>query len=187
MTGYQVALFFHLLALLAAIGASTIEHVSMAKVRDADTGGEALRWLGLAHSFARVFPVALAVLVGTGAWMVHDSWSWSASFVLAGLAGAVFLFGTGAGVLGPRAGRVAAALAAAPYERVPDVVRDPLWWCVSWGDTGVAIGVVLAMTAKPGAAGSALCVAGGLCAGIVVGLLSRRAPVGVVQMEGSST
>jgi hypothetical protein len=58
---------------------------------------------------------------------------------------------------------------------------------VSWGDTGVAIGVVLAMTAKPGAAGSALCVAGGLCVGVAVGLLSRRAPVGAVQLEGSGT
>jgi hypothetical protein len=187
MSGYQVALFFHLLALLSAIGASTIEHVSMAEVRDAPTGREALRRLGLAHAFSRVFPVALAVLVGTGAWMVHDDWSWSAPFVLAGIAGSVFLLVTGAGVLGPRAGRVAAALAAAPDERVPDLVRDPVWWCVSWGDTGVAIGVVLAMTARPGAAASALCVAGGLGVGVLVGLLSRRAPVAAVQVEGSGS
>ena len=180
MTGYHVALFFHLLALLSAVAASTIVHMTRVMARDAATGGAALTWLGLAHSFARVFPPALAVLVGTGAWMTHDTWTWTAPFILAGIAGGAFLLVSGAAIEGPRAARLAMRLADAPAEPVPDSVTDPVWWCASWANTGVAIGVVLAMVAKPGAGGAALCVAGGLCVGAGVGAAFRRRPARTV-------
>jgi hypothetical protein len=181
MNRYDLALFLHLLALLAAIAASTIVHVSMSKVRSARTGGEALQWLGLAHAFARVFPIALAALLGTGAWMVHDRWPWGAGFVEAGLTGVVFLAVSGGVVEGGRARRVATALAARPgesLEHAAALVRDPLWWCASWGNTGVALAVVLSMVAKPSPAASFSVLAVGLTAGCCVGLASRRrAPV----------
>jgi hypothetical protein len=46
MNRYDLVLFLHLLALLAAIGASTVVHVALLKIRDACNGGEALQWLG---------------------------------------------------------------------------------------------------------------------------------------------
>lgn len=174
MDGYHVALFLHLVALLAAIAASTIVHTSMVKIRDSANGGGALQWLGLAHGFARVFPVALATLVGTGAWMVHDSWPWSSPFVLGGLAGAVFLFVSGAAIEGSRAGAVAAALASAPGEPVDRLVRDPVWWCASWANTGIAVAVVFVMTAKPSAFGTATSLVIGVAAGASIGFVSRR-------------
>jgi hypothetical protein len=174
VSAYELGLFVHLLALFVAFGASTVVHVTMSKVRSAGRGGDALPWLALAHSFARVFPVALALLVASGAWMLRDAWSWSTGFVDAGLAGVVLLFVSGAVIEGGRARRLAAALAAHPSEPVPDrLVRDPLWWCASWGNTGVAVGVAFAMVAKPDAAGAFSSVAVGLCAGAVVGLLAR--------------
>jgi hypothetical protein len=180
MNRYDIALFLHLLALLAAIAASSIVHVSMAKLRAARTGGEGLQWLGLAHAFSRVFPLALAVLVGTGAWMVHGRWSWSAGFVVAGLAGAAFLAVAGGVVEGGRARKLTAALArdpGAPLDHASSLVRDPVLWSVSWGNTGVALAVVLTMVAKPSLAASFAMLAVGLAAGCMVGLAFRSDPL----------
>lgn len=172
MHGYQIALFLHLVALFAAFGASTVIHVSMVKVRSARSGGEALEWLGVAHVLSRVFPVALALLVGTGAWMLHSSWSWSSGFVLAGLTGVVLLFVSGAVIEGTRAGRLARTLAAQPSAPVTGA-RDLLWWCASWANTGIAVGVAFTMVDKPSTAGAFGALAVGLLAGASIGAAAR--------------
>jgi hypothetical protein len=173
MHGYQIALFFHLLALFAAFGASTVIHVSMLKIRGASSGHEALGWLSVAHALSRVFPVALAALVGTGAWMLHDAWSWSSGFVLAGLTGVALLFVSGAGVEGGRARKVAAALAARPSSLPGVYVRDAVWWCASWANTGVALAVAFAMVVKPSTGGAFAALAVGAAAGGIVGFVVR--------------
>jgi hypothetical protein len=185
MNRYDLALFVHLLALLAAFGASTVVHVAMSKLRSARTGREGLEWLGLAHSFARVFPVALATLLASGALLVHGRWSWGAGFVDAGIAGVVFLAVSGA-LEGRRARTLATALASRPSESVEHVaalLRDPLWWCGSWGNTGVALAVVLAMVTRPSPAISLAVLAVGLAAGCAVGFAFSRGPVPTVYEE----
>jgi hypothetical protein len=176
MHGYQILLFVHLLALLAAFSASGIVHFALIKLRDARTGGEALQWLGLAHKLSPVFPLALLTLLGSGAWMVHDAWTWNTGFVDAGLTGVVVLFLSGALLEGGRARKVAAELAQAPGApvagRAAELVRDRLLWCASWGNSGTALGVVFAMVAKLGVAGSFAAVAAGLGAGVAVALAS---------------
>jgi hypothetical protein len=174
MHGYQLALFAHLLALLAAFSASSLVHFAMTRVRDARSGAEALQWLRLCHRLSPVFPVALLTLVASGAWMTHDLWTWDTGFVDAGLAGAAILFVSGAALEGGRARKVAAALAAAPADRPGNVVRDRLWWAAGWGNSGTALGVVFAMATKPGTAAAFGAVAAGLVAGVCVGLASSR-------------
>jgi hypothetical protein len=184
MNRYDLVLFLHLLALLAAFGASTIVHVSMTKVRAARSGGEALQWLGLAHAFARVFPVALAVLLASGAWMVHGRWPWSSGFVEAGLTGVVFLAISGGVVEGGRARRLAGALAARPEDPIDHAAalcRDPVWWCTSFGNSGVAIAVVLVMATKPSATASFAALAIGLAAGCAAGYAVSRGPVSTLE------
>jgi hypothetical protein len=177
MPGYKIALFVHLVALFAAFGASTVIHVSMAKIRSASSSRDALEWLGVAHHLSRVFPVALATLVGTGAWMLRSSWSWSAGFVTAGLTGVVLLFVSGAVIEGTRARRLAVALVAQPHEHLSGAAaacaRDPLWWCASWANTGLALGVTFAMVAKPSVIGALAAVAVGLLAGGSLGFALR--------------
>jgi hypothetical protein len=176
MNRYDLALFLHLLALLAAIAAATIVHVSMEKIRSSRSGGDALQWLGLAHAFSRVFPVVLATLLGTGWWMVHARWSWHAGFVEAGVTGVVILAVSGSVVAGGRARRIATALAGRPadsLEHAAALVRDPFWWCASWGNTGVALAVVLTMVAKPSPAASFAALGVGLVVGWSVGILAR--------------
>jgi hypothetical protein len=174
MHGYHIALFIHLLALLGAFAASSLVHFSMLRLREAGDGREALQWLGLAHRLARVFPVALLVLLGSGVWMVREAWDWDAGLVEAGLTGVVLLFVLGGAVEGGRARKVAAVLAADPAAAPGGVVRDAVWWATNWANTGIAIAVVFAMATKPSPAGAFAAVAVGAGAGACIGLLLRQ-------------
>jgi hypothetical protein len=186
MHGYQIALFLHLLALLAAFSASAVVHFATARMRDARTGADALQWLGLCHRLSRVFPLALATLLASGAWMTHRLWTWDTGFVDAGLAGVAILFVSGAFVEGGRARRAARALAAAPDRAPGEVVRDRVFWAASWANTGTALGVVYAMAVKPGLAAAFAAVAVGLGAGTSVGLVAcRRAPIATAEPDAA--
>jgi hypothetical protein len=175
MTSFHIALFVHLLALFAAFGASTVVHVATVKIRQARSGGEALEWLGLAHAFSPVFPAALAVLVGTGAWMLHRGGSWGAGFVLAGLVGVGLLFVPGAAFEGTRARKLAAALAERPDDPPLD---DPLLSLISWANTGIAVGVTYGMVARPSTGAAFAALVAGLVAGAAAGLAAARSRTG---------
>lgn len=178
MHAYQLALFVHLLALLAAIAASALVHYSLLRLRRAETAAEALPLIGTCHRVSPAFPIALLALVATGAWMVHSAWSWSAGFVDAGLVGAAFLFASGAVLEGGRAKNIAAALAGGAHPS--DVVHDPVLWAANSGNTGLALAIVFVMATKPSAPIAFVALAVGLAIGAGVGLALRRptAPVG---------
>jgi hypothetical protein len=172
-TGYSVALVVHLFALLAAIGASTVVHLAMHRARAARRGDEALPWLGLVKASARVFPVSLVLLLASGAWLVHASWTWDTGFVWAGLSGVAFLFVSGGAVAERRGKEVAHSIVASPTEPVPAAIHDRAWWLASYANSGVALGVVAAMAAKPSAAVAFGLLAAGLCIGLAVGEVAR--------------
>jgi hypothetical protein len=174
VTSYSVALVVHLFALLGAIGASTVVHLAMHRARSAEHGTDVLAWLGLVKTFSHVFPVSLLLLLGSGAWLVHERWSWSFGFVWAGLAGVAFLFVCGGAVAERRGKAVADAVLAARGGPVPAVVHDRAWWLASYANSGVALGVVAAMAAKPSAGAAFGLLAAGLCIGLAVGELTRH-------------
>jgi hypothetical protein len=180
MNGYGIALFLHLCALLAAIGASAVIGLAMHRICSARVAGEALQWLGTCKAVAHVFPVALLTLLASGAYMVHRAWRWDAGWVWAGIAGVVFLGVVGDRVEGGRAKRIAHALAAdpgAPLEgRLASLVRDPLWWTAAMVNHAVALAVVFAMATKPGLAGSLAALAVAVAVGAAVAVPLRRAP-----------
>ena len=172
-TGYSIALVVHLFALLAAIGASTVVHLAMHRARAARRGDEALPWLGLVKAFAPAFPVSLVLLLGSGAWLVHSAWTWDTGFVWAGLTGVVFLFVSGGAVAERRGKEAVQTILVAPAGPVPAAIRDRAWWLSSYANSGVALGVVAAMAAKPSAAVAFGLLAAGLCIGLVVGEAAR--------------
>lgn len=183
MDGYHIALFVHLCALLAAIGASAVVALAMRRVRSSQTGRDALPWLALGKSAARTFPPAILALVASGAYMVHDSWSWSAGWVDAGLAGAVLLGVLGDRVEGRAAHRVAMALAADPAAPAGAIVRDRVWWTAGLVNPALATGIVFVMTTKPSLAGSiaSLVVAVAIGAVAAVPLWRNPVPAGVAE------
>ena len=168
MTAYQIALFVHLLALLAATAASAIVHFAASRRATAPTLRASMEWGSVIGATARVFPVAVLVLVATGAYMVSGRWGWSAGWVDAGLTGALLLLVSGA-ILGKRGAAEARAnaerLREAGGELPNDAVPDRVARLLSDANTGLALAIVLVMTVKPGLAGSLAVLGVGAAAG----------------------
>jgi hypothetical protein len=178
MIAYHIALYVHLLALVAAVAAAAIVHLAEIRGRRAASVAEVRQWHSLAGATARVFPIATLTLLATGGYMVgvHGPWSWSAGWVEAGLAGVAFLLlgGPVLGVRAARAGRALASLGAAELERARALLHDPVVGTLSWMNTGVALAVVFDMAAKPALPVSVTA----LLVGAAAGLLAHRATNG---------
>jgi hypothetical protein len=182
MDGYRLVLFLHLCALLGAIATSAVLHFAETRLRAADTIAAVRTWAGLIDKGARVFPLVLLVLLGTGAYLVDRSWTWSSGWVVAGLVGVGVLFVVGAGVVGGRSRALRRALTDVDDGGVPAAVagiaREHPGGIASWTNTGLALGIVFVMTMKPALVGSlaALVVAAGLGAAIAFRLrrIDRR-------------
>jgi hypothetical protein len=178
MDGYGVVLFLHLCALLGAIGTAALLHFAEARLREADSVAAIRVWARLIEKGARVFPLALLVLLASGAYLADRRWSWSAGWIEAGLVGVGVLFVVGAGVVGGRGralNRELRGVDGAVSARLLYLAREHVAGVASWTNTGLALGIVFVMTTKPALAASlvSLVVAAGL--GVVVGFRFRWA------------
>src|SRR5437764_13081713 len=81
MDAYRLALFLHLVALLAAISTGAILHQAQWRLLVADSPAAMRPSAMLLKRLKPVFPLALLVLVATGAYMAHNSLSWSHRWV----------------------------------------------------------------------------------------------------------
>jgi hypothetical protein len=178
MDGFRLVLFLHLCALLCAIGTSALLHFAEIQLRAAATVAAVRTWASLIEKGAKVFPIALLVLLASGAYLVDRSWAWSSGWVDASLVGVGVLFVVGACVIGARSRALRRELVSAGDGAVPaqlaQIAREHIAGVASWTNTGVALGIVFVMTTKPALAGSliALAVAAGL--GALVALRVRR-------------
>jgi hypothetical protein len=177
VSGYSVVLFLHLCALLGAIGTATLLHFAESRLRAADDVAAIRTWAHLIEKGARVFPVALLVLLATGAYLVHRSWAWGAGWIVAALVGVGILFLMGAGVIGGRSRALHRELRnvdGAVSAHLMHLARDHAAGIASWSNTGLALGIVFVMTTKPGLGASFVSLAVAAALGIAVGLFLRR-------------
>lgn len=178
MHAYTIALFVHLLALFVAFSVTGALWLALARIRSARVCGEALQWLAVGKTAGMVFPVVLLTLLGTGAFMVHDSWTWSTPWVDAGLAGVVFLGIVGDRVEGGQAKKIAQVLAADPAAPVEGhtaaALRNPWFWSAAVANPLVAIAVAFDMVDKPGPFGAGAALAVALVVGCAVAVPLRR-------------
>lgn len=178
MDGYAVVLFLHLSALLGAIGTAALLHFAEIRLRAADSVAATRGWAHLIENGAKVFPLALLVLLGTGAYLVHSRWAWGAGWIDAALVGVVVLFVVGASVVGGRSRALRQELSGAKdgavSGRLAYLARDHIGGIASWSNTGLALAIVFVMTTKPGIASSFAALAVGAGLGVAVGLRLRR-------------
>jgi hypothetical protein len=179
---YNIVLFLHLSALIVGFGASSLNHFAAFRLRRARTNGEVREWATLATQLGRVFPLALLTFLATGVFMVSARWAWNAGWVDAGLGGLVALF-LGGIFEGSRGSALLRALDSDPAKPVSATiasrVSDPITRAVSYGNTGLAVGIVFIMVNKPALLGAVVLLLVAILIGVIVSrLLWRRVPTG---------
>lgn len=181
MSGYDVVLFFHLLAVVAAFGLSGALHSAEYQMAGADSVAR-LRQVVTPLRLGPLFGPLLLALVALGMALTgaFDRYSTSDPFAWTSLIAVAALLLDGPLLLDPHAKKLTAALAAAPDGPVPGDIRSlaltPKAWRLSHLNTFLALGVVFNMTVKPGATTCLLVLAGFAVAGSVLGqLLCNRA------------
>ena len=183
MDTYHVILYVHLLALFIGIGAGSVLLTCLFQLRAARTLEEALPWGKVSGQVAKLFPVAIVGLFGTGAYMTSESsspWTWSTRWIDVAIAALVVVTIQGAIIAERTAKKLEAALHAnGPGPLGPECRRlalHPGLWVTEFSNLGLVFGVVWAMTEKPGLGGSLAAVLVGYGVGAVLAVLASRAP-----------
>jgi hypothetical protein len=177
MTLYNLALFVHISALLAAIAASALSHFAESRMRTTQTVGDLRQWASLAGRAGKVFPLALLTLVATGAYMVSSGWAWNDGWIDVALASVLLLFISGA-YLDRRGKSLGQTLEGDPSQPVSATARrlahDPLTRSVSYAATTLSIGIVFVMVNKPSLLGALATVLVALTIGVAFAALRQR-------------
>lgn len=172
---YHIALYFHLLALVVASGATAVAKVAASRRAKARTVAEALEWHSVQMSAAKLFPLMLVLFAVTGSLMVSrlSPQVWQSGFVIAGMTGIVLLLASGVYLAGKgkALGTALEQMAAKnPDMPLPKMAPPALVVALPVINTFLALAVAFDMTTKPATVGGALgIVAGGIALGAALG------------------
>jgi hypothetical protein len=171
---YHYVLYVHLLSLFVGIGAGSVLLTCLFQLRAAGTVEQAVPWGMVSGKVAKLFPVAILGLFGTGAYMTSDFWTWSTPWIDLGIAALVLLFAQGGGIAEHTAKKLQAAMRAnGPGPLGPEARRltlHPGLWVVELSNLCVVFAVVWNMTEKPGWGGSIAAVLVGYAVGAALAL-----------------
>jgi len=188
---YHVVLYIHFLALFVGIGAAGVLVTCLFQLRGAGTLADALPWGKVAGKTARVFPIAILGLFGSGAYMTSDLWAWSTGWIEVSIVVLVILAIQGPVVGGLMGKKLEHTLRENGPGPLGDAARRMVRHPVLWGNEFTAIAIVLAtvwnMTQKPGTASAILAVVVAYVVAAGLALALTRAPAGELPATELST
>jgi len=171
MTGYSIALFFHLLSLLLAVVCTSLTGYAALRARTAASADEARQWLGLNRRVVTLFPAAGLGLLLTGGYMAHSIAAWSEPWLITSLTGLGCIVVLGAGVEGSRSRALGRELHANGLsDRARALARDPVAWSAKLLAPALMLAVIFIITNKPTAAGSVIALSVAAIAGVAAAL-----------------
>lgn len=178
----NLALYLHLLALLAAFSGSAVTHYLHARQRQSSTAEEALGHATVMQSVAKVFPVASLLLLASGFYMAWRLDLLSTAWIWVAVVGLVLIGVVGDGIVGKHQKELAQelgsngmstrarALLESPVGRIAPVTVDTL-----------VLGVVWIMVTEPSLVVSVLTLVVAILVGVGAPLaLMRRTPAAKV-------
>jgi len=153
MSLYSLALFIHLLGLIAVFGAFVLLQNAGRRLRGVTTWQEARPWLDLLRSINGMVAGGLIMMLGTGLYMSHELWSFTTPWVMVGIIAAALLMIGEPLVVGRKIAELRRAAeenqGVIPADRRAVITGSPLWSTIH-AMNGAALGMVWVMSAKPG-------------------------------------
>jgi hypothetical protein len=179
--GYEIALFVHIIGVVAIAGAATAFWIAMSVLRRIATIEAFRSWSTLAVWSDRAFPVAALILIAAGAYMTEDVWSWGDGWINTSLIALIVMAAAGGMLITPRVRAFDRAARDAPEGPVPSDVRhlvnDRILWTTLHAFTVGLLGVIWNMTTKPDDAEAGIIIVLAFALGAASGLVSpNRAP-----------
>lgn len=178
----NLALYLHLLALLAAFSGSAVNHYLHARQRRSATAEEALGHAVVMKSMARVFPVASLVLLASGFYMAWRLSVLSGGWVWTSVVGLVLIGAVGDGIVGKHQKDLAQELGSNGMSaRARELLDNPVGRAAPVAVDTLVLGVVWIMVNQPSTVEAVLT----LVIAILVGIggpiaLMRRTPAAKV-------
>jgi hypothetical protein len=177
---YHYVLYVHILSLLLGMGAGSVLLTCLFQLRAAGTVEQAVPWGMVSGKVAKLFPVAILGLFGTGAYMTSNLWTWNTPWIVLGIVALVVLGVQGGGIAEHTAKKLQAAMMANGPGPIGSEARrmtlHPGLWVVELSNFGLVLGVVWNMTEKPGWGGAIAAVVVGYAVGAAIALVASRAP-----------
>ena len=184
MNPYGIALFLHIIGLIALFSGLVILQRGGVRLRTASTWEEARVWLKLMRPVGGMFFAGSVFLLATGIYMARVQWSMTTPWVVVAEV-VVVLFA----LVGAFVGRGLARMGRQAREHAGEISMDDRWllgspvvWASIFAMNGGAMGIVWLMTTKPGWGVSIAVPAVLTLAGGVLGMGVSKRP-----LEGNST
>ena len=182
MTAYSIALFLHLVGVLALFAGIALEQTGLRQLRNARTVAQVREWLALLRGLRRIdAPAGLTILV-SGGYLAAQGAGYHA-WIGAGLVGMVLMAVLGAAVGRPRFLAIVSAMPANDGP-IPSPLRrrlaDPVLRASAATRAALALGVVFDMAVKPGASGAVTALVVALVIGAAASLRGRTGARGAL-------
>jgi hypothetical protein len=176
MSPYSIALFLHLVGVLALFAGIALEQTGLRQLRNARSLAQVREWVTLLRGLRRIdAPAGLTILVSGGYLATHGAGHHA--WVAAGFFGMILMAVLGAAVGRPRFLAIATAVPATDGPVSSSLrarLENPLLRASATTRAALGLGIVFDMVVKPAAAGAVIA----LVVAFVIGaatLLARRA------------
>ncbi len=177
MAIYNYALFLHIIGALTLGVANAVTLLVFSGIRSASATTEMRFWGGLARRTRPLTTISAVVLLLSGVYMAFVAWGWTTPWIDISFALMVAMAVLGARLVGPRFGKVGAAIAQAGDGPVTPELRrlrdDQTLWIGVSASAALYLSIIFMMTVKPALLASLLTVLVALVLAAAVALTLR--------------
>lgn len=182
MAIYNYALFLHIVGALTLGVANAVTLLVFSGIRSANATAEMRFWGSLARRTRSLTTISAVVLLLSGGYMAFVSWGWATPWIDVSLALMIAMAVLAARLIGPRFGKVGAAIAQAGDGLVTPELRrlrdDQTLWIGVSVSAALYLSIIFLMSVKPALLPSLLTVLVALVLAVVVALTLRARMAG---------
>jgi len=175
---YNIALFVHVLGVIALFVAVSLIVVAFMRMRRSSTANQAREWASIAQGAGKSIAFIAIVILAPALYMVAAAWNFTTPWVMTSFIAFVALAIIGATVNGRAIERVAATTRSAELGAIPETLRAqltaPQLWLLEGARLSLLVGIVFLMTVKPDLPGSLFALGVTLTLGLILGALAQR-------------